>query len=690
MYQALYRKWRPRTFDDVVGQEHITETLKNQVATGRLSHAYLFIGTRGTGKTTCAKILAKAVNCENPVNGNPCNCCRSCRGIDDGSVMDVVEMDAASNNGVDSVRALRDEAIFSPASVKKRVYIIDEVHMLSASAFNALLKILEEPPEHLMFILATTELHKVLPTILSRCQRHSFKRLDTKSIEDRLRYVAKQEALDLTPDAAGLIAGLAEGGMRDALSMLDQCSGRERIDSDTVYSAMGLAGTRHICRMLEHIKAQDSAAAIALFTELWQGGKDPSTLLGELSSLLREILMRAVAPKGGRELLSGCYDERSLAVFAGQFSRGELINNINIIQSALADMRGGQARTICELCLITLCEPALGDDLPLMRERIARLEQTVRELSQRPVTVVQQAAPTLTAPHSHEEMHGDFPFGVDEIPPQPIYGMPHTEDDSHDAPPFDLDLEFEEEEEEYIPDSVPEMDEADELYYMSQLPPIPDLPPLPGDPIPGGDFGDPRAALMSFSTQMPEPVAPMVPPEEVPFDLDVPSFMREPEEEKPKAPTEIKRRIYLSEEAAPEEVKESFSVPSERSHVPTAAAPAPIESAGEGEIWEKTKAALSGNMPFGLYLLLTDPTQVEGYMQNGELIMSVKSSFAMNMLNRPDVVAKVASVASSIAGKSVVARMLDADSAPAPAAPAAAPKTDKLDELGRFEIVSFK
>jgi len=213
MYQALYRKYRPKTFDDVVGQEHITETLKKQVETGRLSHAYLFIGTRGTGKTTCAKILAKAVNCEHPVNGNPCNRCAACRGIDDGSVLDVVELDAASNNGVDNVRALRDEAVFSPASVRKRVYIVDEVHMLSNSAFNALLKILEEPPEHLMFILATTELHKVPATILSRCQRHSFKRIPVDTITARLNYVAQQEHLNLQPDAA---AARPHGGRRYA------------------------------------------------------------------------------------------------------------------------------------------------------------------------------------------------------------------------------------------------------------------------------------------------------------------------------------------------------------------------------------------------------------------------------------------------------------------------------------------
>ena len=214
MYQALYRKWRPRTFDDVVGQAHITETLKRQVATGRLSHAYLFTGTRGTGKTTCAKILARAVNCEHPVDGNPCNACPSCLGIESGSILDVLELDAASNNGVDQVRALRDEAVYTPAAVRKRVYIVDEVHMLSTAAFNALLKILEEPPEHLMFILATTELHKVPATILSRCQRFSFKRITPQDIAARLLYVAGQEQIDLTADGAELLSRLADGAHR--------------------------------------------------------------------------------------------------------------------------------------------------------------------------------------------------------------------------------------------------------------------------------------------------------------------------------------------------------------------------------------------------------------------------------------------------------------------------------------------
>ena len=309
MYEALYRKYRPKTFDDVVGQPFITETLKTQVRTGRLSHAYLFIGTRGTGKTSCARILAKAVNCEHPVDGNPCNECDACRGIEDGSVLDVVELDAASNNGVDDVRMLRDEAIFSPTTVRKRVYIIDEVHMLSKPAFNALLKILEEPPQHLMFILATTELHKVLPTILSRCQRHSFRRLDGDTIAKRLAYVAEQESINLTADAAQLLGRLADGGMRDGLSLLDQCSAAETVDTAAVRNAMGLAGTLRTQSIADAVLAGNTEEALTQFESLWQDGKDPAALLGELSGLFRDALLLRLAPKGGRTLISGAYGE---------------------------------------------------------------------------------------------------------------------------------------------------------------------------------------------------------------------------------------------------------------------------------------------------------------------------------------------------------------------------------------------
>ena len=397
MYQALYRKWRPKTFDDVVGQPHITETLKNQVRTGRTSHAYLFIGSRGTGKTTCAKILAKAVNCEHPVDGNPCNACRICRGIDDGSILDVVEMDAASNNGVDNVRALRDEAVFSPAAAKKRVYIVDEVHMLSGAAFNALLKILEEPPEHLMFILATTELNKVPATILSRCQRHSFRRLDTDSIVARLNFVASREQIDLTPEAAKLLAVRSEGGMRDALSMLDQCAGRARIDAEMVYSALGLAGTREIAALLKLIADRDSAGALSAFNRLWAGGKDPATLLGELCALLRDLLLDVVAPKSGRALRSGSFDDEILDAFRGVFPAERLIEQITTVQAALGDLRSGQAKMRSELTLILLCEPTLNDSLPALRGRVAALEQAVRSgVNLAPVSA--PAAPVAPAP----------------------------------------------------------------------------------------------------------------------------------------------------------------------------------------------------------------------------------------------------------------------------------------------------
>ena len=379
MYQALYRKYRPKTFDDVVGQEHITETLKKQVETGRLSHAYLFIGTRGTGKTTCAKILAKAVNCEHPVNGNPCNQCAACRGIDDGSILDVVELDAASNNGVDNVRALRDEAVFSPAKVRKRVYIIDEVHMHSTSAFNALLKILEEPPAHLMFILATTELHKVPATILSRCQRHSFKRIPVDTIAARLNYVAQQEHLNLQPDAAALLARMADGGMRDALTLLDQCSGSDVITTETVISAMGLAGNLRTAQLLQSIADGDTAKTLEQFRSLWQDGKDPAALLDELSMLQRDLLMQAVAPRGGRELLSGGYDSETLQTLSGAFTPAQLLANLQSIQDALTAMAAQpNPRIAAELCLIRLCRPELCDDTPTLCARVDKLEQAVR------------------------------------------------------------------------------------------------------------------------------------------------------------------------------------------------------------------------------------------------------------------------------------------------------------------------
>ncbi|PWL75139.1 MAG: DNA polymerase III subunit gamma/tau [Clostridiales bacterium] len=403
MYQALYRKWRPQTFDQVVGQQHITETLKNQVKTGRLSHAYLFIGTRGTGKTTCARILAKAVNCEHPVDGNPCGVCPACRGISDGSVLDVVELDAASNNGVDNVRALREEAVFTPASVRKRVYIIDEVHMLSASAFNALLKILEEPPEHLMFILATTELQKVPATILSRCQRHSFRRIDTPDIAEYLEYIAKQENFKLSHEAAELIARLADGGVRDALSLLDQCSASETIDLEAVYSAMGLAGNRRTAQLMSGILDHDTDKTLRDFNSMWMDGKDPATLLTELSGLLRDTLMTHVAPKGARSLISGGYDDTTLGELSGRMTTEEIICAMETVQKYTASMRESTSpKTTAELCLVSLCDNTMGESIAELRARISRLELQISSGSFTPVREDTHPAPAEEEPERYE------------------------------------------------------------------------------------------------------------------------------------------------------------------------------------------------------------------------------------------------------------------------------------------------
>ncbi len=392
MYQALYRKWRPRTFDEVVGQPHITETLKRQVATGHLSHAYLFTGTRGTGKTTCAKILARAVNCEQPVDGNPCNCCPSCLGIENGSILDVLELDAASNNGVDQIRALRDEATYTPAAVQKRVYIVDEVHMLSMAAFNALLKILEEPPAHLMFILATTELHKVPATIKSRCQQFAFKRISPKALTGRLEYVAQQEQIPLTLEAAELLARLADGGLRDGLSLLDQCSGTEgELSEAVVLDVLGLAGNRKTASLLDCVAKEDTSGALTILDELYRDGKDMGALLGEIAALIRDLLIRKTAPEGGKTLLTGGYEERVIRTLTEAFTAAELVQMMTILQNAQADLyRSASRRTDAELCLIRLCDRRLSDTAQGLNARLSRLEEQLAR------GVMPSAAPKAT------------------------------------------------------------------------------------------------------------------------------------------------------------------------------------------------------------------------------------------------------------------------------------------------------
>lgn len=424
-YQALYRKYRPQTFDDVSGQMAVTQTLKTQLMSGRMSHAYLFTGSRGTGKTSCAKILAKAVNCLNPDNGNPCNCCEACKAIDSGSCMDVLEIDAASNNGVDNVRDLRDDAIYSPSQVKMRVYIIDEVHMLSISAFNALLKIIEEPPEHLLFILATTELHKVPATILSRCQRFSFRRISQEDIAARLQYVAYQENIDLDDGAARVLARLADGGMRDGLSLLDQCASATtgELTAERVYSCLGIAGEQKCAELLGYIAAHDTKSALELFNRLYTEGKDLSALLDELACLIRDLLVMKTAGNAGIAMLSGVASDQEILDLTKTLTSGELVRMMNLIQSTLAGFtRNASRRMDAELCILEMCQPELSLDAKALNARLTRLEDQIKSGA---ITVA--AAPQKKTPQDTGE-DGDRPPMLDDSDAPPgedtVYAPP--------------------------------------------------------------------------------------------------------------------------------------------------------------------------------------------------------------------------------------------------------------------------
>lgn len=437
-YQALYRKYRPQTFDDVVGQYSVTQTLKNQLMNGRLSHAYLFTGTRGTGKTTCAKILSKAVNCLDPIDGNPCNRCSACRSIDSGSCVDVLEIDAASNNGVDNVRTLRDDAVYLPAEVKKRVYIIDEVHMLSMSAFNALLKIIEEPPEHLIFILATTELHKVPATILSRCQRFSFRRILPEDIVERLNYIAYREHIDLEPEASAFLARLADGGLRDAVSLLDQCASAaaSTVTADEVCRILGLAGTRQTAQILRSVAAHDTAATLELFQQQYAEGKDLTAMLDELCVVSRDLLILRSIPKSGTSLISGVCTQQELKELLPLFAPGELLRMTDILRNTVNGFNTSANRRIdAELCLIRLCEPEAEMDAQALNARITRLENKIasglitlaqREPEEAPWEEEKPPIPTEPPPSvefSCEPIPDDTPVGfwprlVEQVRPQ--------------------------------------------------------------------------------------------------------------------------------------------------------------------------------------------------------------------------------------------------------------------------------
>ncbi len=376
MYRVLYRKWRPQTFEEVYGQPHITATLKNELVSGRVAHAYLFTGSRGTGKTTCAKILSKAVNCLSPHDGDPCNECEICRGIDNGSVLDVIEIDAASNNGVDNIRDLRDEANFTPVKAKYRVYIIDEVHMLSTGAFNALLKILEEPPEHVIFILATTEVHKLPATILSRCQRFDFKRITPEDICARLQYVAEHENITLDEDAAALIAKVADGALRDALSLLDRCCAvDEHITNEVVTKSAGLAGRDYLMRLSECIIKKDCASALGIINELHMNSCDMERLCSEFMFHLRDLMIVKTVKNADSILIATDDELKSLKALAEKLPLEELLYDLNIIEDTFSQIkRSSNKRIPLEMAFVKLCSESLDSENNALLRRISALE----------------------------------------------------------------------------------------------------------------------------------------------------------------------------------------------------------------------------------------------------------------------------------------------------------------------------
>ena len=403
MYRALYRKWRPQRFEDVVGQRGIVTALRNQIATGRVGHAYLFTGVRGTGKTTCAKIFAKAVNCLHPQNGDPCGECEICKGIDNGSILDVVEMDAASNNGVDDIRDLRDETAYTPSACQYKVYIIDEVHMLSTAAFNALLKTLEEPPAHVIFILATTEIQKVPATILSRCQRYDFTRIGPEDIAQRVEYIAGEEHLELTSDGAELIARLADGALRDALSILDTCAGvTAKIDADVVRRMAGVTDRSYLFRISDALEAQDGAAALAQLAQLRQQSVDVKRLTEELIAHYRALMLAALP--GGQALLSGVSPEEETQYLekGPQLGQREAIRAIRTLGTALEHMtRGSDQRIELELALFSLSEPPQQrQTVPVQAAPVARAAQpaAVQPFASAPAVQPFVSAPVQQAP----------------------------------------------------------------------------------------------------------------------------------------------------------------------------------------------------------------------------------------------------------------------------------------------------
>ncbi len=429
MYQVLYRKWRPRSFSDVAGQEHITSTLAKEIISGKVSHAYLFTGSRGTGKTTCAKIFAKAVNCLNPVEGNPCNQCEICQGIDDGTILDVIELDAASNNGVDNIREIIEESNFTPVNAKYRVYIIDEVHMLSTGAFNALLKTLEEPPAHIKFVLATTEVHKIPSTILSRCQRFDFHRITPEAIAKRVKFVAENENIEIEDSAAYHIAKIADGALRDALSLLDRCSGLGNVITvNDVSAAAGLAQKEYLFSLVDCVKNNDISAAFDLIDKLHNDSCDMERLCTELLNHFRNLLIFKTVKSP--ENLIICVDE-DMANYKSQaecFTLQSILYSLGVIEQGLVGLKNSINKRIeTEMTVVRLCSPELSNDNSALIKRIEHLEKIIKnsvDKSFKPkaekeekavIPVKEQEEQPLPQPpplenNQEQESMGDIPF----------------------------------------------------------------------------------------------------------------------------------------------------------------------------------------------------------------------------------------------------------------------------------------
>ncbi len=410
MYQVLYRKYRPKVFSDVVGQEHITETLSKEIETGKLSHAYLFTGSRGTGKTTCAKILSKAVNCLNPVDGNPCNECEICRGLDSGAILDVVEIDAASNNGVENIRDIREEINFTPASCKYRVYIIDEVHMLSIGAFNALLKTLEEPPAHVKFILATTEVHKLPVTIVSRCQRFDFKRVSPEAMGKRMEFIAEKEDLILDEDAVSLIGRISDGGMRDALSLLDQCIGHDRhVTADIVCRVAGMTGKDHLFSLAGAVANKKSADALSLISDLHAASCDMERLCSDMTNHFRNLMIVKTVKDSGSFLVCTKDEHGQYKKQSESFTLETILQCISLLQECMANIkRGVNRRTEMEMTFIKLCTPTLSDDNEALLRRISELEIAIKTGTVKAISAV-SAESSASEPKPEEKVQAEMP-----------------------------------------------------------------------------------------------------------------------------------------------------------------------------------------------------------------------------------------------------------------------------------------